>query len=153
MESLERVLMEQPFFTPIDSAHRAALTRYAEPAQFPPGAYLLHENAPEDRFYLLQQGRLALQVHVPGCGARRVQTLQPGEIVGLSWLIRPYRSSYDAQAFEPIRAIAFDAARLRALCGADHDFGYELMQCFMPVLLQRLQAARLQLLDVYGTLL
>jgi hypothetical protein len=32
----------------------------------------------------------------------------------------------------------------------DHDFGYELMMRFATVMIARLQAARLQLLDVYG---
>ena len=35
-------------------------------------------------------------------------------------------------------------------CEADHDLGYALMKRFLPVLVQRLQATRLQILDVYG---
>ena len=49
-----------------------------------------------------------------------------------------------------MRAIAFDGACLRGKCEADHELGYELMQRFAPVLVERLQATRLQLLDVYG---
>lgn len=46
--------------------------------------------------------------------------------------------------------MAFDGACLRGKCDADHELGYELMQRFASVMLERLQATRLQLLDVYG---
>jgi hypothetical protein len=32
----------------------------------------------------------------------------------------------------------------------DHAIGYELYRRFMPVIAQRLQAGRLQLIDMYG---
>ena len=87
----------------------------------------------------------------PGRGAVTFQTLSAGEVVGVSWLIPPYRWSYDARALEAVRAIALDAACLRRKCDADHDFGYAMMLRFVPVLVQRLQATRLQILDVYGS--
>jgi CRP/FNR family cyclic AMP-dependent transcriptional regulator len=49
-----------------------------------------------------------------------------------------------------VRAIALDAKCLRDKCEVDHDLGYALLKRFLPVLVQRLQAMRLQLLDVYG---
>jgi hypothetical protein len=80
-----------------------------------------------------------------------LQTLSAHDIVGVSWLIPPYRWAYDARAIELTRAIALDGACLRQKCEADHDLGYELMKRFVPILVQRLQASRLQMLDVYGT--
>jgi CRP-like cAMP-binding protein len=74
-----------------------------------------------------------------------------GELAGVSWLIPPYRWTYDARAVEDTRAIAVNARCLRERCEDDHDLGYEMMKRFMPVLIQRLQATRLQILDVYGT--
>lgn len=62
----------------------------------------------------------------------------------------PYRRRYDARAVELTRAIAFDCRCLRDKCEADHDLGYELMKRFLPPLLERLEAARLQSADVYG---
>jgi CRP-like cAMP-binding protein len=119
--------------------------------RFEAGQYLFREGDPADQFYLLRQGRVALELTAPGRGAVTFQTLGPGEIVGVSWLIPPYRLNYDAKALELVRAIAMDAACLRQKCEADHHLGYEMMKRFMPVLIQRLQATRLQILDVYGT--
>ena len=47
-------------------------------------------------------------------------------------------------------AIAFDALCLRAKCDADHELGYQLMRRMAALAVSRLQATRLQLLDVYG---
>ena len=77
-------------------------------------------------------------------------TVGEGEIVGVSWLIPPYRWTYDAKALDLVRAIGMDATCLRQKSEDDHDLGYEMMKRFVPVLVERLQTTRLQILDVYG---
>ena len=71
-------------------------------------------------------------------------------MLGWSWIIPPYHWHYDARAIEPTSAIALDAKCLRIKCEEDHDLGYELLKRFTNVITQRLEATRLQLLDVYG---
>lgn len=117
---------------------------------YQPGEYLFREGEAADRFYLIREGHVALEVKAPGRAPVICQTLGAGEIVGVSWLIPPYRWSFDARAVESTRAIAMDAACLRGKCEADHDLGYEMMKRFMPALLQRLHSTRLQILDIYG---
>jgi CRP-like cAMP-binding protein len=141
---------EHPFFAGMQSAFCELVCGCAKNVRFEAAQYLFHEGEPADWFYLLRHGQAALQVTAPGRGAVTFQTMAEGEIVGLSWLIPPYRWTYDAKAIEPIRAIAMNASCLRQKCEADHDLGYEMMKRFMPVLIQRLQATRLQILDVYG---
>jgi CRP/FNR family transcriptional regulator, cyclic AMP receptor protein len=88
---------------------------------------------------------------VPGRGPITVETIGPGEILGWSWLFPPYRWHFDGRAVEGTRAIAFDAKCLRLKCEEDHDLGYELVKQFAHVMMERLQATRLRMLDVYGT--
>ncbi len=151
MEGLERIVKEHPFFAGMQNAFCDLVCGCAKNVRFEAGQYLFHEGEPADWFYLLRHGRVALQVTAPGRGAVTFQTMAEGDIVGLSWLIPPYRWTYDAKAIDLTRAIAMDASCLRQKCEADHDLGYEMMKRFMPVLIQRLQATRLQILDVYGT--
>jgi CRP-like cAMP-binding protein len=87
---------------------------------------------------------------VAGRGALTVETVDAGDVVGWSWLFRPFRWHFDARALDPVRAIALDGACLRGKCDQDHTLGYELLNRFSPVLLERLQATQLQLIDVYG---
>lgn len=150
MQGLEQIITAQPFFAGLDPPYAHLIGRCAKNVRFEPGEYLLQQGAAADQFYLLRHGRVALELSGPGRGTVLFQTLGPGELVGVSWLLPPYRWTYDAKALEQVRAIAIDAACLRAKSEADHDLGYELMKRFMPVLVRRLQAARLQLLDVYG---
>jgi CRP/FNR family transcriptional regulator, cyclic AMP receptor protein len=151
MEGLERIVKEHPFFAGVEEAFCTLVCGCAKNVRFEAGQYLFHEGDPAEWFYLLRHGRVALQLTAPGRGAVTFQTVGEGEIVGVSWLIPPYRWSYDAKAIELTRAIAIDATCLRQKCEADHDLGYEMMKRFMPILIQRLQATRLQILDVYGT--
>jgi CRP/FNR family cyclic AMP-dependent transcriptional regulator len=143
MEGLDRIVKGHPFFGGMQDAFCKLVCGCAKNARFEAGQFLFHEGQPAEWFYLLRDGRVALQLTAPGRGAVTFQTVGEGEIVGVSWLIPPYRWSYDA--------IAMDATCLRQKCESDHDLGYEMMKRFMPILIQRLQATRLQILDVYGT--
>jgi CRP/FNR family transcriptional regulator, cyclic AMP receptor protein len=151
MEGLERIIKEHPFFTGIETAFCDLVCGCAKNARFSAGQYLFHEGEPADWFYLIRHGQVAFQLTAPGRGTVTFQTVAEGELAGVSWLIPPYRWTYDAKAIEETRAIAINALCLRQKCEADHDLGYEMMKRFMPVLVQRLQATRLQILDVYGT--
>jgi len=150
MEGLERIVREHAFFANLHEAFADLVAGCAKNVRFESGQYLFREGEPASEFYLVRHGRIALQLAAPGRGPVTFQTLGEGEILGVSWLIPPYRFTYDAKALELIRAIAIDAACLRQKCETDHDLGYEMMKRFMPILIQRLQATRLQILDVYG---
>jgi len=149
-EGLERIVREHAFFAELDEGFCRLVCGCAKNARFDAGQYLFHEGDPADVFYLLRNGRVALEIAAPERGPITFQTVVAGEIVGVSWLIPPYRWTYDAKALELVRAIAMDATCLRQKCEDDHDLGYEMMKRFVPMLVERLQATRLQILDVYG---
>jgi len=148
MEGLERILREHSFFSGIKEEYVALLAGCAKNVRFEAGEYVFHEGGTADQLYLLRSGRVALQISAPE-RAVTIQTVGESDIVGASWLVPPYRWGFDAKALELTRAISLDATCLRGKCEDDHDLGYEMMKRFMPILLQRLQAARLQILDVY----
>jgi CRP/FNR family cyclic AMP-dependent transcriptional regulator len=149
-EGLERIVREHPFFANLAEEHLQLACGCAKNVRYKKGDYLLREGEPANEFYLIRTGRVAMEINAPGHREIVFQTVGPGQIVGVSWLVPPYRWSYDARALEEVRAISLDAECLRGKCDDDHDLGYEMMTRFMPILVQRLQATRLQLLDVYG---
>jgi CRP-like cAMP-binding protein len=150
VETLERIIREHPFFAGLEPSFCTLVCGCAKNVRFDPGEYLLREGGEASELYLLREGRVALEIAAPGRGALTITTLGEGEIVGLSWLFPPYRWSYDARALADVRAISIDARCLRAKCEADHHLGYEMMKRVVPILVSRLQATRLQLLDLYG---
>ena len=81
---------------------------------------------------------------------RRQDTADAGDAVGWSWLVPPYLWLFDARAVEPVGAVCFDGVCLRDRCEQDPRLGYELMKLVSQVMLSRLTAARVRLLDLYG---
>jgi CRP-like cAMP-binding protein len=151
MESLEQVLAESPFLQGLEAHHLELITGCASNVRFDGGQYLFHEGEEAEKFFLIRHGRIALEVFTPDRGPITIQTLEPGDILGWSWLVPPYQWRFDAKAIELVRAIALDGKCLRTKCETDHDLGYDLLKRFAHVIEQRLEATRLQLLDVYGT--
>ena len=150
MQTLEELIAAAPLFTGLSQAHLALIAGCGGNGHFAAGAELFHEGAQADRFFLIREGSVALELEAPGRGRLVIETLQPGEVVGWSWLFEPYRWQFDARAREPTRVVAFDGACLRGKCEADHELGYQMMRRFAASVTERLQATRLQLLDVYG---
>ena len=83
-------------------------------------------------------------------GIVRIATLREKDVAGFSWLFPPHRWMWDARVVEPLEATVLDGEALRKITTEDHDFGYELLLRFSAVMSARLQATRLQLMDVYG---
>jgi CRP-like cAMP-binding protein len=87
---------------------------------------------------------------LPGRGDVVVETLGPGAVLGWSWLFEPYRWHFGAVAVEETLTVEMDGAGVRRLCEQDPALGYELTRRFMAVVVHRLQANRMRLLDLYG---
>jgi CRP/FNR family transcriptional regulator, cyclic AMP receptor protein len=137
-------------FAGLVDAHLAVIAGCAVNDHYAADDRIFAEGEPADRFFLIREGAVALELHAPGRGPLVIETLHPGEVVGWSWLFEPYRWQFDGRAAEPTRVVRFDGACLRGKCEADHELGYELMRRFAASAIERLQATRLQLLDVYG---
>ena len=150
MEDLEALIRDHPFFAGLGPAHLALLAGCASNVVFEPGAFIFREGEAAEVFYLMRHGLVSLEIHGPASGPIAIETRGPGDVLGFSWLFPPHRLRFDARVLEPVRAVSFDGLCLRGKIEADHELGYELLQRFSQVLLDRLQAARLQLLDVYG---
>lgn len=146
---LQARLARHAFLQGMSESHLALLAGCARPATFPPGQFLCREQEPANAFFLIQSGRVAIEIHTPKRGTIRVQTIGPGEVVGWSWVIPPHQWQFDARVVETVQALALDAQCLRGKCTADHELGYHLLQRLVAVIAQRLSATRLQLLDVY----
>ncbi len=150
MATLEQILQKHPFFAGAPAELIRLVAGCARNHIFHAGEYLFHEGEPANEFFLIREGKVALEIKAPAHPAIVFETLAVGDFAGSSWLIPPYRWVFDARAVELTRTTGIDAACLRGKCEADHDLGYEMMKRFLPALVKRLQATRLQILDVYG---
>ena len=114
------------------------------------GTPLIEQGEHADSFWVIREGRVAVGVRAPGRGLITLETLHSDDILGWSWLLPPYRWRFDAEALDDVHAIVFAADCLREKCLSDPALGFNLTQRFASVLDERLQSARLQVLDLYG---
>jgi CRP/FNR family cyclic AMP-dependent transcriptional regulator len=149
-ESLERILAAHPFFKGMEPIYHQLFVDCASNVRFEAGEVIFREGEAANQFYLIRHGRVAVEVSTPERGPVIVQSLGEGEVLGWSWMMPPYRWRFDARAVELTRAIALDGRCLRERSEEDHDLGFQLMKRAAHVMEERLQATRLQLLDIYG---
>lgn len=151
VRTLEETLREHPFFEGVGEDVVALLAGCARNVHFRPDELVFQEGQPADHFYLVKEGRVAVQLHEVAGGASIIDTVDAGEVLGFSWLVPPYRWVFDARATVDTRAVGFDAVCLRDKCEADPAVGYVLMSRVARTMHERLEAARIRLVDLYGT--
>ena len=118
--------------------------------RFDPGAMLLREGEEAATIFLITRGRVAIEIHAPSVGPIVIDTVEPGHVVGLSWIAAPFRWQFDARALEPVEAVAVDAQHLREILAVHPEAAAEIHQRLAAVVLARLQATRIRLLDLYA---
>jgi len=149
VETLERIIQAHPFFQGMEDRHVEFITSCAKNVRFEKGHVILREGEEANEFYFIREGLVAIELATPTKGFARVQTVGEGEVLGWSWLVPPYRWRFGARACQSTRALAFDGKCLRLKCEEDHDLGYNLLKRFTNVVTERMDATRLQLLDLY----
>jgi CRP/FNR family transcriptional regulator, cyclic AMP receptor protein len=118
VETLEPLLKEHPFFRDLAPGVIQLLTGCAKNVRLEAGQVIFREGEDADQFYLIRDGRVALEVFTPR-GPAPILTISAGEALGWSWLIPPYKWRFDARATETTRALALDGKCLREKCDED----------------------------------
>ena len=144
------MIVKHPFWAGLNLHYFDLLKKCAGFQRFEVGQSIFQEGGKADRFYLIQKGLVTLHAFVPGRGVVTVQTLGGGDALGWSWLFPPYQWHFSAHSSDSTETVIFDAKPLRDEAEENHDFGYELTKRVSKMLLQRLQGARLLLVNFYG---
>ena len=150
MTTLEPILRKQPFFADLPDADLKLISGCAKNVRFETGEVMAKEGQAADEFFLIREGRVAVAIPSPRGGRLNIDTIDPGEVAGWSWLFPPYVWQFDLTAVTPVRALSMDGRCLRDKCDADPRLGYDLMKRFSHIMVERLAAARLQAIDLYG---
>lgn len=149
METLARILADHPFARGLNQQHLGLLIGCASNVRFDAGQLVFREGEEATEFYLIREGKMAVELHAAERSAINILTVGEGEVLGWSWLVPPYRWNFDARAVDATRAIALNGRCLREKSERDSDLGYQLLKRIVSVMEERLQATRLQLLNVY----
>jgi len=147
-EQLKRLIEAHPFMQGMDARQLAALDDCAMETEFAPGQLIFREGDVASRFYVILEGKVALEARSRGDSAVLIETIGAGEVLGWSWLFEPYTWHFDARAVEKTKAIFFYGTWVREKCEQDRDFGCELYKRVALVVIDRLQNARRRLLEL-----
>jgi CRP/FNR family transcriptional regulator, cyclic AMP receptor protein len=145
-------LREIPFFADLSPAHLELLASLASFREAQNGDELFHEGDPQDCLYIVLEGRVAVEIHIPNHGRLRILTVEPTELLGWSSITDTMpRRTASARAVAATRLLAIDSAALHAACKKDSDLGYFIMNRVANVIANRLLITRLQLLDLFAS--
>jgi len=149
MSNLETAIAEHPFTQGLNPRYLHLLTGCATYERFGVQQEIFHESFAADHFYLIQSGHIALQTFIPGQGATTIETIGAGDTLGWSWLFPPHSWHFTAVSLEPTETVTLCARTLREEMEENHDFGYEIAMRVSRVILDRLQATRVRMLELY----
>ena len=150
-QELVQALQAIPWFQVMTSEHFNKIASIAKILRYEPGQVIFHEGDKEDYLYVVLEGRVAIEITVPGRGRMRILTADAMDEVGWSAVTPVVRQrTAGARAVLPSRLVAFDASELRRMCEEDHDFGYYVMRRLANLVAGRLLTTRLQLLDMFA---
>jgi CRP/FNR family transcriptional regulator, cyclic AMP receptor protein len=150
-KTMEELLGGHPFFAGLGADELRLVAGCASNVHFAAGDYIFSQGSAAGSFYVVRHGRVALEINSPARGPLTIDTIDGGEVLGWSWLIPPYRYFSDARAVTPVSATALDGTCLRGKCEEDAELGYQLLKRVAAVMYQRMQSARIRMLDLYGS--
>jgi len=150
MHDLKPILEAHPFFHGLKEEYLNFITGCAANVRFKEGDILLKEGDAADQFFLVREGKVAVEISVPQHDSITIQTIQDGEILGWSWLVPPHKNRFSCRAMEETRVISLDGKCLRNKCEDNHDLGYELLKRLAVIFTERLEVTRKQLINIYA---
>lgn len=116
------------------------------------GDVILREGEDTPFLGAVDSGRVALRLRIPELGERvTIATIEPGELLGWSAVVAPFRTTVDAVATEPTRLLVLEAGAFRELLATDCELSAELLPLVLESLSRRLTTSWQQLLDLFAT--
>lgn len=147
--SVLEVLQAIRFLEGVSADDLQQLVSVAELKRYAPGATIFREGENVTKIFLVAEGSVGLELLVPGQGVKRIHTVGAGELLGWSPVLGKTPMTATARSLALTLVVALDAGQVQALCHHNPMFGFVFMRQIAFALAQRLNATRLQLLDVY----
>lgn len=120
-----------------------------------PGSLIIREGEAANALYIVREGRVSLEMGVRLWPEQRirqmtVETLNPGQPLGLSALTASDVWTMSARAVDRCRLIAISGAQLLRLMDSDSTMGQEISRRLADVLAERLNRTRISLTEYLG---
>jgi CRP/FNR family transcriptional regulator, cyclic AMP receptor protein len=114
------------------------------------GDIIVAEGSRSDELGVVVSGRLALRMLVPERGMTTILTVEPGDLYGWSAIVPPNRATSTVTVVEAAELIAFPGMALRMALADDPTLASAVYPRVLQAVSRRLEATRLQLLDLFA---
>ncbi len=146
------VFENHPFFKGLKTEYVDLISGCSDIVTFKPGEYIFKEGDAAENFYIIAKGKVNVEIQMPDSHPFSLQSLGEGNVLGWSWFIAPNQWRFSSRAVEKTELIVVDGKPLKKACETNHDLGYEIYKRLVGIFVQRLEATRDQLVEIYGRL-
>lgn len=152
MESgkIVEIIEKSAFFEAFKPDHLSWLADQAVESSFDDGDLVARQGDSADRFLLILEGELVVEVPALTGPSLEITRLGQGQIFGWSWLIEPYRWHFNARAAGATRVLDFDGKAILTRAEEEPVFGYALLKRFSALMGTRLEAAQRRMMDQWA---
>jgi CRP/FNR family transcriptional regulator, cyclic AMP receptor protein len=148
--SIEKELSAFQFFQGLDPTYLGFLADHAKRRHFDAAQVMHRQGEPAGAFYIVTSGSVSIEVPAIQGPTLHLQQLHPGDVLGWSWLIPPYRWSFLIRTDSQVDVIEIDGKAVLAKCEADPKFGYEILKRVSALMSERLAHARQRMIDEWS---
>ena len=148
-DTVQVALASHPFFAALDAEHLALIADGASERTLGTDQFVIRHGHTADALHLVVEGAVALEIADPSRGALTIETIHSGDVIGWSWLFPPRSWAFDGRCLTSTRLLRIDGEHLRVLIDEHPALGRDLVLRLGRVVVERLQSARVQLLDVH----
>jgi len=129
---------------------REKLLSFSEAFRFKAGQDLIGEGDFSRYLYIVKSGRVAVEMVIPPKGRCIIRTGDAGDMLCWSALVGPRVATAAVRAVQDTEALGIKGERLMDECRKDCEMGFELYRALTEVIAGRLNATRLQFMNVYS---
>jgi CRP-like cAMP-binding protein len=144
-------IKESDIFQGLNDAQIEKLVAIAKEESYPTGALLYKEGDPSTHLFLVQQGKVFLEMKCDMGPTRPpmqviIDVVTRREAFGWSAFVEPNLHTLSALVAEPTKMILFDGGKLKALMDEECDMGFGIMKGLTRLLASRLNHTRVLLI-------
>lgn len=144
------VLVESSLGRELSQEQLEALAQISRLKEFEPGQLLIEEGSRGEDIYLLQEGRVGVEIQMPLTPQKRVELYigKRGDIFGEISFLDGFPRSASVRAKTKATVLVVDGAKLKDLMEKDQPLSLMLLRNLALVLCSRLRGMDLQLRNV-----
>jgi len=148
--TIAEILSEKNFFFGLKPEYINFLAGCASKRQIRKDEVLFPHGQTADRFFMVLSGRITLEVAAIEGPPLELQSVGADEMLGWSWLIPPYKWTFQARTVEPTEVLEFDGKAVFERCEKEPELGYELLKRFSALMSERLAFARRKMMEEWS---